>query len=70
MKSLENDPRLPYKASHECRRGSSTTALPTFLTNTSSPSKRNPLGSLTAWLLPFMKSFAVSIYRLLAGIDR
>src|SRR3712207_2255170 len=61
MKSSEKDPRLSYRVSHERCRGSSTTALPTFLTKTSSPSKRNPLGSLTAWLLPFMNNFAVSI---------
>ena len=35
--------------------------MPTFLTKTSSPSKRKSLGSLTAWLLPFMNNFAVSI---------
>src|SRR3712207_6594428 len=60
MKSSEKDPRLSYRVSHERCRGSSTTALPTFLTKTSSPSKRKPLGSLTAWLLPFMNNFAVS----------
>jgi hypothetical protein len=35
------------------------TIFPILLIKTSSPEKRNSLGSLTAWLRPFMNTLAV-----------
>ncbi len=44
---------------HVRTRGNNTTASPHFLIHTSVPEKRNSLGNRTAWLSPFLNSFAV-----------
>src|SRR5882757_2715571 len=58
MKSGGNFSRLSSNVSQDRALGSNTTAFPTRLMNTSSPEKRNSLGSRTAWLSPFLNSFA------------
>src|SRR6185312_7008708 len=59
MKSAGNLSRLWTRVSQDLALGRSTTALPTRLISTSSPANRNSFGSRTAWLSPFLKSFAV-----------
>src|SRR6185369_151123 len=59
MKSCGNLSRLCNKGSHDLAFGNNTTALPARLMKTSFPSNRNSLGRRTAWLSPFLNSFAV-----------
>src|SRR6185437_5287740 len=59
MKSPGNLSKLSSSVSHDFAFGSSTTALPILLMRTSSPAKRNSFGRRTAWLSPFLNSFAV-----------
>ena len=60
VRSSLKSPMASNRTCHGSSFGNNTTALPSRLTTTSSPPKRYCLGKRTAWLLPFMKSFAVS----------
>jgi len=61
MKSGENFFRLPINVSQDFALGNNTTASPTRWISTSVPSNRNSFGRRTAWLSPFLNSFAVFI---------
>jgi len=62
IKSSVNWSRLFTNGAQGSSLGKSMTIVPNFLINTSSPENRNSLGSLTAWLLPFVNILAVCIW--------